>query len=412
MKGFSDYIIIKSDEMMRELAHDELGVEVPYMGKLFKSWMIADDNMSIGSAASYVSYMKRLDVELLNYRLDIDFFDWLANNIDACSKNDLLKFMDKVGEIILKEKDEKEPLAKIKDLQNWNSAYQKYMQFIEWLLDEPEEELEERSAEDKTETAEDELTLDPLKIVPVPTYDGLDPLRHLFGGEDKLIEHLVENTYFINPSQVKEQISLMAESIKSNRRLYVRWTSNNHFRIGDGNRKAKFRSKKEAVAYTTKIEGTPRVYHRNTNLPVKFDSTNNAEVQRELWMYAKTPLHIGRDNIGMVNYHIAHLWGMTHNPLMFTALWNVCIIPVYLKFLTENSSDKNPIFKKVTETLKWISWYVNKDVAFATEEGKDILRRMEESGDFMKPENEEEYGKLAKKLIKEGKVKFFKPTEF
>ena len=67
------------------------------------------------------------------------------------------------------------------------------------------------------------------------------------------------------------------------------------------------------------------------NNKIKKDSTNNAKptsVLQKVTGFTKTPNDLQTN--GIINYQVAHIWGRTKNPFLFSAPWNIVWKPKVL----------------------------------------------------------------------------------
>lgn len=133
MKGYADYIIVGWDEIQREFERDVFEVEAPLCGELFKEWLI-QEGLNERSANSYLSYIKRLDKDLFPEIMDEDFFMLLKEFLEK-SPEKAIELMERVQSAIRQERKKKNPVMPQKTFDNCHSAFVKYMEFVNLLID-------------------------------------------------------------------------------------------------------------------------------------------------------------------------------------------------------------------------------------------------------------------------------------
>ena len=211
--------------------------------------------------------------------------------------------------------------------------------------------------------------------------DGLDILINEFDSHGILLEkHMVENSIFICPDKVEEQMNDLKHLLrKLNQPNEPNEPNYYYIKKGkskfDGNTKLPVRFSEDAVnvkyldvagndlrpvitkkrignkvckaqdVYTQIYPGaipsgvvpvSPRSNY--SGLPIIIDYDGNDFVRDAIHRY--TGVWVCKNNkMNMLrNYKISHIWGRTYDPFYFSSLWNVVIIPAHCNGIM----DKNP----------------------------------------------------------------------
>jgi hypothetical protein len=64
-------------------------------------------------------------------------------------------------------------------------------------------------------------------------------------------------------------------------------------------------------------------------------------------------------------YHVAHIWERVYDPECFTAGWNLCLLPGFLKLFTEQQ-DRIPLLHQIIQQAAFDLYFKDKAVGFPT----------------------------------------------
>jgi hypothetical protein len=67
-------------------------------------------------------------------------------------------------------------------------------------------------------------------------------------------------------------------------------------------------------------------------------------------------------------YHVAHVWGRVFDPQFFTAAWNLCLIPGFLKLSTEEQ-DSIPLLKCIIQQAAFDTYFAKKAIGIRAPNG-------------------------------------------
>lgn len=90
-----------------------------------------------------------------------------------------------------------------------------------------------------------------------------------------------------------------------------------------------------------------------------------------------TGLVMAGDREGRIRgYHVAHIWEHVHDPQCFTAGWNLCLMPGFLKLFTEQQ-DRIPLLHRVIQQAAFDLYFKSGAIglqtpSFVTDPGLDL----------------------------------------
>ena len=164
-----------------------------------------------------------------------------------------------------------------------------------------------------------------------------DILLELFScGETELAGFLLRHTYFISPDRIRQ-----------------RYTKNgNAAWFPDCVRESKLhhvgKHKKDASAW----EGRPVKVCDNTKARLAFGKFSDLVMA-------------GDKEDRIRGYHVAHIWERVYDPECFTAGWNLCLMPGFLKLFTEQQ-DRIPLLHQVIQQAAFDLYFKNDAIGLTT----------------------------------------------
>lgn len=152
----------------------------------------------------------------------------------------------------------------------------------------------------------------------------------------KLAEHMVEHSFFFPKEIVDEQHEKIISALKNKDPLPARYSEADAcYCYADGTM-PKFNSKKAAV----KESNASDVFFKfiDNKIPVKIDKDGNYSVRQ---LITETTGHkISQGATSTITYAtISHIWGKAFNPIFFTSLWNIVIVPTYCNPILDKDDD-------------------------------------------------------------------------
>ncbi len=188
--------------------------------------------------------------------------------------------------------------------------------------------------------------------------DGLAPLLSLFKSETEFIEHFFKSVEFFNPEVVKKRSIDFLKKKENGEPLPVRYSMKTaeYFRylnkaVNKGWSKKSFKNKEDAIKFALNND----FIHFDTKIKVCIDKDGNYFVRNEI--YDAIGYRVSQGAISDVkNYVISHIWGKTENPLFFTSLWNIVIVPNHLAFILDKPDENSEIVRKIKMKAKSICY--------------------------------------------------------
>lgn len=236
--------------------------------------------------------------------------------------------------------------------------------------------------------------------------DGIQSILSLFETEKEFINYFFSKILFFGVENVKEQAEELKKKIKNKEKIPVRFStkSKEHFYFFDEVDKKKTRTKtfkrrKDAHEFSSSRD----LFHKETDVKVITDKDGNYYVRNEILNY--TGYRVSQGAVSdYKNYTISHIWANTSNPLFFSSLWNISLIPQTLSFILDKSKSNSKLVKKIkiiTEILHIELYQLNSFL------DKKIIS---EKNNFEKNYNtfNEEYN-IAKSLIDKKQLNFLNP---
>lgn len=135
MKCFADYLVYSANQVEREILHDTLGVEVPYLECSYRNWFLKN-NGNENTLRSYISNLKGLDKDIFACE-DDDFFLLLKTYFEEEKWDEIVPLFDKFDTVIKEWKSESEKSdigITTKHINDLYSAFNSYRAFFEWLI--------------------------------------------------------------------------------------------------------------------------------------------------------------------------------------------------------------------------------------------------------------------------------------
>lgn len=188
--------------------------------------------------------------------------------------------------------------------------------------------------------------------------DGMDSLLSVFENENDFVLHFFQHVKFFRPEMVDKQAKEMHENLIIDKPLPlpVRFSlkSKKYFHYintdtNSGKSKKSFKNKSDAQSFTLEKGLT----HNETGINVCIDKDGNYFVRKQIFDAINYRVSQGAIS-DITNYMICHVWGETANPLFFTSLWNITLIPHYMSFLTDKPDENSSLVKRIKDVLKAI----------------------------------------------------------
>jgi len=216
--------------------------------------------------------------------------------------------------------------------------------------------------------------------------DGLDILINEFDSHGILLEkHMVENSIFICPDKVEEQMNDLKHLLrnqnqpnnyikKGNSKLPVRFSEDavnvkyldvagNDLRPVITKKRIGNKVCKAQDVYTQIYPGAipsgvvPVLPMSNySGLPIIIDYDGNDFVRDAIHRY--TGVWVCKNNkMNMLrNYKISHIWGRTYDPFYFSSLWNIVIIPAHCNDIMDKDPKSHHVVAAIQNLFRAICY--------------------------------------------------------
>ena len=187
--------------------------------------------------------------------------------------------------------------------------------------------------------------------------DGLKALTKLFKDDNALlIEHVITNTYFFEKDSVLDYTAKTCKDICEGKTIPVRYTSTGSFFQNNEHRRTtpNLKSRKEAVHYYKYKKDDKDLYHKETEIKIRFDNDGNYAPKQFIKEYTGHLLSRGKSST-IQNFIIAHIWSKTDNPLYFSLPWNYVLMPCHCAYITDKRDDSNGLVKDIKDLIKAVS---------------------------------------------------------
>ena len=174
----------------------------------------------------------------------------------------------------------------------------------------------------------------------VPAIQSLED--YFRDGGTSLVVASFKHTYFIHPEAVRKRTPYFPERARRSREHYPR--------IDKGER-------------TT--------WHRGDGRQIILDDNSRAQMAWERYT--------GHRLMRKSGYGVRHIWGNTHNPIAFTAGWNLCYMPFWAGMLTEEQHP-HPQLREAIRQASWNLFFAGTPVCdppeFVGDPGLDLADRV------------------------------------
>lgn len=178
--------------------------------------------------------------------------------------------------------------------------------------------------------------------------------------KEALARHMVQQSYFFT----KEDVDRRHEEIKNmltnlTEKVPVRYSTRQDSPYYDESRQQRsFDSKNQAASVTS----SEMIYYKLNEkyIPVVVDTDGNRAVRRLI--NSVTGKVIAQGAASDFKYAvISHIWGNASNPLFFTNLWNLVVVPTYLNpILDKNAEDAAEMATFYNSAVSYVNMYFRK----------------------------------------------------
>lgn len=168
-----------------------------------------------------------------------------------------------------------------------------------------------------------------------------------------LARHMVQKSYFLKPESVDQRHNEILELIRNDEKLPARFSTMEDSYTEDNGDEVHFASRSVAVAESLQHKIMYNCFGRK--VPVVIDKDGNYEVRKNIKRFSGAIVSQG--GISNIRFAIiSHIWGNAFNPLCFTNLWNIVIVPDYVNSILDKSETDHPT-NFIEEAVNYVKAY-------------------------------------------------------
>ena len=219
--------------------------------------------------------------------------------------------------------------------------------------------------------------------------NGFNSLFDLIdASQDDFVRFFVKNSLFISPEYIQSQAQELLQQIENGDKIPVRFSlkMKEHFKATD-KYVSTIKNRKDAVNISREFD----IYSkRRADVKVEFDSTGNKSVVDAIEKYTKCRVSTSQSHI--INYSISHVWAQTYDPLFFSSLWNIVLVPSYLNPIMDKPKHQQKLNGEIQSVIKAIC--------------NELYNPNELLNDSLIKKETEEIQKKAREIIAAGLIKY------
>lgn len=156
-------------------------------------------------------------------------------------------------------------------------------------------------------------------------HDSYDLFIKDFSGktfsEDEFINWGIKHIIFIDKEKAKEEWEEIKKNWKENKNLCIRNSGRNG------------QSSKYYIEFYKQFQKTIKFDVTNNEIPSKTIQSATGKIKYDKNKHSKNLDKYKESDIRR-NYQVSHIWGHTHNALLFPCPWNICFVPKMFDPLT------------------------------------------------------------------------------
>jgi len=166
-----------------------------------------------------------------------------------------------------------------------------------------------------------------------------------------LVKHMIQKSYFFKKESVDRRHQEILALIKNDDKIPVRYstamgtyTEEDGSAVGFGKAAAIDASSQRRIMYNS----------FGRRVPVIVDRDGNREVREVIERFSGARVSQGRVRNNITSAIISHVWGNAYDPLCFTNLWNIAVIPDYINSIMDKEETLHPanFFERAVNYVK------------------------------------------------------------
>lgn len=155
---------------------------------------------------------------------------------------------------------------------------------------------------------------------------------------EALARYMVKKSYFFKKEKIEQRHVVMMQMLENlDEKIPARFsTAKNPSPYYNSNNESLVLTKSEAIS----ISKSDKIFYKidDNYVPVLIDSDGNRKVRSLINLESGRVISQGR-NSDFKYATISHIWGNAFNPIFFTNLWNIVVVPTYLNPILDKSDE-------------------------------------------------------------------------
>lgn len=169
-----------------------------------------------------------------------------------------------------------------------------------------------------------------------------------------LARHMVQKSYFLRPESVDCRHQEILELIRNNEKLPARFSSRDGSYMEENGNIVHF--PRNTVAYDASLQRRIMSQCFGRSVPVLIDRDGNREVRSIIKRFSGARVSQGHLQNNIYFAIISHIWGEAFNPLCFSNLWNIVIVPDYVNSILDKVEVDHPT-NFIEESINYVKAY-------------------------------------------------------
>jgi len=169
----------------------------------------------------------------------------------------------------------------------------------------------------------------------------------------RFADYMISKTYFFSPEIVNNRHKEILEIISQNEKLKARFSTAKNIYFEENGYPAHLTSRNQAAAASKERN----IYYKSKDRrhPILIDTTGNNEVVNLIKDYSSARISQGNKYCNIKSVVISHIWGYAYDPIFFTNLWNIAIVPNYLNPVLDKTENNDSTY--YDKTVRYVKLY-------------------------------------------------------
>jgi len=150
----------------------------------------------------------------------------------------------------------------------------------------------------------------------------------------RLARHMIQRSYFFKQESVNRRHQEILSLLRNNDKVPARHTKRRSYTEEDG---TVVDLSVTAVAIDASSQRRIMYNSFSRQVPVLIDRDGNYEVRGIIESFSGARVSQGRIRNNITSAIISHVWGNAYDPLCFTNLWNIAVIPDYINSIMDKN---------------------------------------------------------------------------